>query len=49
MKLEFSWQIFKKYSNIKFNEREAGLFRADGQTDTQDEDMSRFLQFCEHT
>jgi len=39
MKLEFSWQIFKKYSNIKFKENLSGwsrivaFRRMDGQTD----------------
>jgi hypothetical protein len=36
MKLEFSQQIFKKYSNIKFHEIclvGAELFHVDGQTD----------------
>jgi len=28
MKLEFSWQIFKKYSNIKFNENPFSASRA---------------------
>ena len=35
MKLEFSWQIFEKYSNIKFHENPSGwgeLFHADGRT-----------------
>ena len=37
MKLQFSWQILKKYSNIKLNENLVGaeLFHADGQTDGQ--------------
>jgi hypothetical protein len=39
MKLEFSWHIFKKYSNIKFKENLSGwsrivpFRRMDGQTD----------------
>jgi len=35
MKLEFSGQIFEKYSNIQFHERSVGIevFHASGQTD----------------
>jgi hypothetical protein len=36
MKLDFSWQIFEKYSNIKFHENcsvGAELLHSDGQTD----------------
>jgi len=38
MKVEFSWQIFKKYSRIIFYENQlegAELIHADGQTDGQ--------------
>jgi len=44
MKLEFSGQIFEKYSNIKFNENQSGGSRVVpcGRTDRQDEDNSRF-------
>ena len=43
MKIEFSWQIFKKYSNIKFHENPSSgsvvvaYGRMDGQTDRYDE------------
>ena len=54
MKLEFSRQIFEKYSNIKFHELlPVGdeLFHADGwaggPTDKRHDANSRFLQFCE--
>jgi len=44
MKLEFSWQIFEKYSNLmEIIPVEAELFHADGRTDM----TSRFSQFCE--
>jgi hypothetical protein len=49
MKLEFSPQIFEKYSNIKFHENSPvgiKLFHADGMT-RQDEANNRFSQFCE--
>ncbi len=50
MKLEFSPQIFEKYSNIKFHQKiypvGAELFQPDGQqTDTHDEANSRFSHF----
>jgi hypothetical protein len=52
MKFEFSWQIFKKYSDVKFHEnlssgsRVIPCWRTDGH-DTHDEINSRFfLQFC---
>ena len=45
IKLKFSWQIFKKSSNIKFHGSQ--LFHADRQTDRHDEANSRFSQFCE--
>jgi hypothetical protein len=44
-KLEFSGQIFEKYSQVRFLEIE--LFHADGRTDRHDEASSRFSQFCE--
>jgi len=47
MKLVFSQQIFKKYSNIKFQGNlsvEDMLFHVGRQTDAK----SRFSQFCEH-
>jgi hypothetical protein len=51
MKLEFSGQIFEKYSNIKFHKnpssgsRVVPCGRTDGLTHRQDEANSRFLQF----
>jgi len=57
MNLEFSRQIFEKYSNIKFHEKpsigKTGVQwgRRDGQsdrrTDRHDESNSRFSKFCE--
>ena len=57
MKLEFSRQVFDKYSNIKFNENTSGASQAvpcrrtdgrtDGQTDRHDEANSLFSQFYE--
>ena len=50
MKIELSWKIFEKYSNIKFykNPSSGGkLLQADGETDSHDETNSRFSQFCE--
>jgi hypothetical protein len=44
MKLEFTGQIFEKYSNVKFHEIllvGAELLHADGQTDGHDEVNSR--------
>jgi hypothetical protein len=52
-KLQFSQQIFGKYSNIKFHEnpssgsRVVPSGRTDGRTDSLDEANSRFSQFCE--
>jgi hypothetical protein len=48
MKLEFSRQIFEKYSNIKFYENPSSGSRAVpcAQTDRHDEANSRFKQFC---
>jgi len=55
LKLQFSRQIFEKYSNIKFYEiRSVGadLYHADWRTDRptgrHDEANSRFSQFCIH-
>ena len=56
MKFDFSVQIFKKYTNIKYNEnpfqwetscsmRKDG--RTDRQTDRHDGTHSRFSEFCE--
>jgi hypothetical protein len=46
MKLEFSRQIFEKYSNIKFHENQSSGSRVVpyGRTDRHDEANSRFLQ-----
>jgi hypothetical protein len=54
MKLEFSRQIFEKYSNIKFHEhlsfssQVAPCGRTDGRTGRNDEANSCFSQFCRH-
>ena len=47
MKLEFTRQIFEKFSNIKFHENPSSGRRVVpcGRTDRQDESNSRFLQF----
>ena len=56
MKLEFSRQMFEKYSNIKFHENLSSGSRVvpadahtdtDRQTDRQDEANCRCSQFCE--
>jgi hypothetical protein len=49
MKLQYSQQIWGKYSNVKFNENPSSGSRLVqcGQTDGHDEDYSRFSQFCE--
>jgi hypothetical protein len=53
IKVEFSPQIFEKYSNIKFHENQSsasrGVFwgQTDGETDRNDEDKSRFSKFPE--
>jgi len=51
MTLEYSLQIFEKYSDIKFHEKSfpvgAELFHADGQTDGHDAANSRLSQFYE--
>ena len=61
MNLEFSWQIFKKSSNIEFHLKNrpvgAELLHVDRQIDRQterwtgrhDETNIRFSQFCEGT
>ena len=53
MKVEFSWQFFGKYSNLKFYENPpvgAELFRSDGRTDGRidryNEADSHYSQFC---
>jgi hypothetical protein len=51
MKLQFSRQIFEKYSNIKFNENPSSESRVvpcgemDGRTDRNDEANSRISPF----
>jgi hypothetical protein len=49
IKLEFSRQIFEKYSNIKFGENPSNGSRVVpcGRKDRHDEANSRFSQFCE--
>jgi len=49
MKLEFSRQVFEKYSVANYLIRLMGskLFHADGRTDRHDEANSRFSQSCE--
>ena len=52
-KLEFSGQIFEKYSNVNSNENlsigsRVQWWQTDGRTDGHDEANSGFLQFCEH-
>jgi hypothetical protein len=50
MKLEFSRQIFEKYSNTKSHENPplgAELIHVDKQTDRHKEAYSHFSQFCE--
>jgi hypothetical protein len=48
MKLEFSRQIFQKYSNIKFHLNPSSGSRVPrGRTDRHDESNSRFSQFCD--
>ena len=50
MKIEFSGQIFEKYSNIKFHEVPpvtADLFHEGRRKDRHSEANSRFSQFCE--
>jgi len=57
MKIEFSRQILKKYSNIEFNENPSSGSRVvpngqtdrrtDGRTDGRDETNNNLSQFCE--
>jgi hypothetical protein len=49
MMLEFSQQIFEKYSNIKFTDKWSSRSRViqHGRTDRHDKANSRFSQFCE--
>jgi hypothetical protein len=48
MKLEFSQQIFGKYSDLtKIQPVRSELFHADGRPDRHDEANCRFWQFCE--
>jgi hypothetical protein len=51
MKLEFSQQIFEKYSNIQFHENLSGGRQVvpRGQKNRHGEANSCFLQFCQHT
>jgi len=48
VKIEFSWNIFEKYSNIKFHENTSSGSRVVEcwQTDSNYEANSRFSQFC---
>jgi hypothetical protein len=49
MKIEFSGQVFEKYSSIQFHEYSSSGSRVvpSGQTDRVDEANSRFSQFYE--
>jgi len=49
MKLEFSGQIFEKYSNAKFHKNPSSGSRIlpCGRTDRHDEPESRISRFCE--
>jgi len=49
MELEFSRQIFEKYSNTKFHENSSSGSRvvSCGRADRRDEANSRFSKFCE--
>jgi len=49
MKIEFSRQIFEKYSNIKFHENSASESRVfpRGRTERHDEANNRISQFYE--
>jgi len=55
MKIEFTRQIFEKFSNINFREspscgiRAVPCGRAERRTDRHEEDNSRFSQFCENS
>ena len=52
MKFEFSWKIFEKNSNIKFNvnmlsrSQVVACWRTDGREDRYDEANSRFRNFA---
>ena len=48
-KLEFSQQIFEKYSNTKINENPSNGSRVVQCANTQDEANTRFSQLCERT
>jgi hypothetical protein len=48
-RLEFSQQIFEKYSNfMKIRPVGAELFRADGRMDGHNESNTRISKFCEN-
>jgi len=47
MELQFSGQVFEKYSNVKIRSMEAKVFHAGGRTNRHDEANSRSSQFCE--
>ena len=47
MKLEFSRQLFAKYSSFNFRENPSSGRRADGRTGRHDETNRRCPQFCE--
>ena len=51
MKIEFPWQFFVQYSNIKFDDNPSSgssqLFHADCRTDRRTEANRRFSQLCE--
>ena len=51
MKFDLSWQIFKKYPNIKFYENPftGSPVVPCGEMDRHDEAKSYSLQFCERT
>jgi hypothetical protein len=47
-KLEFSRQIFEKFSNFKFHKSQfSGSRDADSRTERNDENNSRFSEFCQ--
>jgi hypothetical protein len=49
MKIEFSKQIFEKYTNLKFNENPSngGRVVPSGRTDRHDKNNDRFTEYCE--
>ena len=47
MKVQFSRQVCKKSSNLKFHEMAAELFRADRRTDENAKARSSFYQICQ--